>query len=70
MPYSFFSRTESLSYNKEVIIMLKFEQLLVGSVVAGITRVIFGLDAGTLMLTAVMVGCILYNVYAIYKRKA
>jgi len=50
--------------------MLKFEQLLVGSVVAGITRVIFGLDAGTLMLTAVMVGCILYNVYAIYKRKA
>ena len=50
--------------------MLRFNQLFYASIVAGATRFILGLDAGTLMLASIMVGCIIYNVYIIYKRKA
>ena len=64
-----FSRTEILSYNKEVIIM-KFNQMLFGMVPALITKFIFGIDVATLMLASIMVGCIIYNLYTIMRRKS
>lgn len=50
--------------------MLKFNNMLASAVAGGITGLLFGKDAGTLMIAAVIVGCMIYNVAVIIKEKS
>ena len=50
--------------------ILKFNNLLASSVAGGITGLLFGKDAGSLMIIAVIVGCMIYNIALIIKEKS
>ena len=50
--------------------LFKFNNLFAATVAGGITGIILGKDAGTLMMAAVITGCIIYNLVIIIRRKS
>lgn len=50
--------------------MLKMANIAVSTIAGGITGLLFGKDAGTLMMAAVLCGCIIYNVITVIKEKS